>query len=41
VVAYLVSGFDVDSFFSAIIGSILVSIISIIGNRFVRSNNAS
>jgi len=34
-VASFVDGFQVDSFFTAFIGSVLVSVISAIGNKFI------
>lgn len=34
-VAHFVTGFDVDSFFSALLGSLIVSVVSAAGNKLI------
>ncbi len=38
-VAYFVPGFEVDGFFSAFLGALIISIVSWIANRFIKTSN--
>jgi putative membrane protein len=38
-VAYFVPGFEVDGFFSAFLGAVIISIVSWIANRFIKTPN--
>lgn len=39
-VASFVDGFEVDGFFSALLGSLIVTVVSTVGNRFVGANKS-
>jgi len=38
-VAYFVPGFEIDGFFSAFLGALIISIVSWIANRFIKTSN--
>jgi len=38
-VAYFVPGFEIDGFFSAFLGALIISIVSWIANRFIKTPN--
>ena len=40
-VAYFVPGFEVDGFFSAFLGALIISIVNWIANRFIKTSNGN